>query len=52
MDLDFDDWMAYGIQKGWCGPPVCYVHDGLPFTDEEFEMEGNYRYFNKILQIK
>ena len=39
MDLDFDEWMKYGIEKGWCGPPVCYTHDGLPLSaqeDEEF----------------
>lgn len=39
MDIDFDEWMAYGIEKGWCGPPVCYTHDGLPLSmqeDDEF----------------
>ncbi|MFZ9715859.1 MAG: hypothetical protein ACO3CH_00180 [Ilumatobacteraceae bacterium] len=38
--IDFDEWIAIGISKGWCGPPVCYTHDGLPTTaaeDEEFE---------------
>lgn len=35
MDLDFDEWIKLGIEKGWCGPPVCYSHDGLPMTDEE-----------------
>ena len=38
MDLTFDEWMAYGIEKGWCGPPVCYTHDGLPMS--EHEMQG------------
>ena len=38
MDLTFDEWMAYGIEKGWCGPPVCYTHDGLPMS--EHEMHG------------
>lgn len=37
MDLTFDEWMTYGIKEGWCGPPVCYTHDGLPMTDEEYE---------------
>ena len=35
MDLDFDEWISYGIEKGWCGPPVCYTHDGLPMSDQE-----------------
>jgi hypothetical protein len=39
MDLDFDDWMSYGIKKGWCGPPVCYTHDGLPLSEEEYDLE-------------
>lgn len=35
MDLTFSEWMTYGIEKGWCGPPVCYTHDGLPMSNEE-----------------
>jgi hypothetical protein len=33
--LDFDEWIAYGIKKGWCGPPVCSTHDGLPMSEQE-----------------
>jgi hypothetical protein len=36
MDLTFDEWISYGIEKGWCGPPVCYTHDGLPMSDQEY----------------
>ena len=35
----FDEWLKIGMDKGWCGPAVCYTHDGLPTTakeDEEF----------------
>lgn len=39
MDLGFDEWMQYGIKKGWCGPPVCYTHDGLPMADEEMSSD-------------
>jgi len=38
--MEFSEWIRIGIEKGWCGPPVCYTHDGLPTTfaeDEEFE---------------
>lgn len=41
--MSFDEWMSIGIRRGWCGPPVCYTHDGLPTAfaeDEEFE-EGS-----------
>jgi hypothetical protein len=35
MALSYDEWMTYGIKKGWCGPPVCYTHDGLPMSEQE-----------------
>jgi hypothetical protein len=36
MDITFDEWISYGIEKGWCGPPVCFTHDGLPMSDQEY----------------
>ena len=27
----------YGMEKGWIGPQLCAVHDGLPMTEEEEE---------------
>jgi hypothetical protein len=33
--MDFNEWMKFGIENGWCGPPVCYTHDGLPLSIEE-----------------
>lgn len=33
--MNFDEWISFGIEQGWCGPPVCYTHDGLPMTEEE-----------------
>lgn len=39
-DLDFEDWVEYGIAHGFCAPGVCAMHDGVPMTsDEEDEME-------------
>jgi len=35
--MNFDEWIAFGIEKGWCGPPVCYTHDGLPMSTSEEE---------------
>lgn len=32
-----EEWMEYGWRHGWCSPPVCEVHDGLPMSDEESE---------------
>lgn len=33
--MEFSEWMKIGIDKGWCGAPVCYTHDGLPMSQEE-----------------
>ena len=34
-EMTFSEWMKFGIEKNWCGPPVCYTHDGVPTTVEE-----------------
>lgn len=41
--MEFSEWMKIGIEKGWCGPPVCYTHDGLPMSTSEEEefIEGD-----------
>lgn len=33
--MNKEEWLYYGWEKGWCGPPVCYIHDGIPTTDIE-----------------
>ena len=35
MGRSFDKWMTEGINRGFCGPPVCVLHDGVPTTGEE-----------------
>lgn len=38
--MDFEEWLKLGIENAWCGPAVCFTHDGLPTTqaeDEEFD---------------
>lgn len=38
--MNFDEWVKYGLDNKWCGPAVCYTHDGLPTSeaeDNEFE---------------
>jgi len=42
-EMEFSEWMEYGIKNGWCGPPVCETHDGVPLSAEEDDefMEGN-----------
>lgn len=33
--LTAEAWIEYGMRNGWCGPPVCFSHDGIPLTEEE-----------------
>ena len=37
------EWINLGVEMGWCGPPVCVTHDGMPMTGEEEDefVEGN-----------
>jgi len=44
VDIDltgFNEWMAEGIKKGWAGPPVCFTHDGLPLSEEEYDLDDS-----------
>jgi hypothetical protein len=35
--MDYREWIQIGIKNNWCGPAVCYTHDGLPTSFEEDE---------------
>jgi len=42
-DITFDEWLQIGLSLNFCGPAICYTHDGLPTSeseDEEF-VEGD-----------
>jgi len=39
--MDFDSWARIGYQAGWCSPPVCFIHDGVPMTASEDEQVTN-----------
>lgn len=42
-EMNFDDWLAYGIDNKWCHLPLCSAVDVLPMTiDEELEEELGY----------
>jgi len=36
-DIDFWDWLDFGIEKGWIGKPTCANHDGLEMTEEDYQ---------------
>jgi hypothetical protein len=38
--MTLDEWLEIGITNKWCGPAVCYTHDGLPTSEaEDIEFE-------------
>lgn len=42
--MTFDEWLKYGYDSGFCGPPCCAAHDLVPVTageDEELEAFGD-----------
>ena len=35
--MNFDEWIKMGYDMGYCTPPVCATHDGIPSTATEDE---------------
>lgn len=35
--MNREDWLRYGHDNGYCSPPLCCPHDGIPMTDIEVE---------------
>lgn len=35
--MNFNEWLKTGMNNGWCGPTVCYTHDGLPMSEVEID---------------
>jgi hypothetical protein len=36
--MSLEQWLAYGVEHGFCSEPVCATHNGLPSNEEEDEM--------------
>lgn len=36
-DSNIESWMYSGWLRGWAGPPVCSMCDGVPVTEDEAE---------------
>jgi hypothetical protein len=37
ITMSYTEWIQYGMENSYCGPPVCATHDGEPWTTEEEE---------------
>jgi hypothetical protein len=35
--MDFDEWLKFGVGKGWVSYPYCETHDGPPLSEEEYK---------------
>jgi hypothetical protein len=43
--MNYNEWIDVGVEEGWCGPAVCYTHDGLPTSMKEDvvnDLDGEY----------
>ena len=38
--LDFEEWLKYGYDQRWIGPPVCSNCDGVPVYEDEVEADA------------
>jgi hypothetical protein len=36
-NIEFEEWLQQGLSNGFCGPAICYPHDGLPLSEQENE---------------
>lgn len=36
--MTFEEWLVEGVSRGYCSPPVCNTHDGLPSEGDEDEL--------------
>lgn len=36
---NFDEWLAFGIEKGWITKPFCNTHDGYQYLTDEQERD-------------
>ena len=34
-NMDFETWLNFGIEKGYCSEQFCNTHDGYPMHDSE-----------------
>jgi len=41
--MNFDEWLKYGIENGFCTEQFCSTHDAMPLheTEERAWSEGN-----------
>ena len=41
-EMTAEQWLEYGYKRGFCGPPVCAMHDGVPASEgEAFLLDDN-----------
>jgi hypothetical protein len=33
--MNYEEWLQFGVENGFCSAPVCCVHDGMPMHETE-----------------
>lgn len=50
--MSFDEWLKLGFDLGFCGPPVCPDHDGIPMSfAEETILEADGEWCTHIVRL-
>jgi len=49
--LTYNEWLQAGLRAGYCGPAVCYTHDGLPLSNDEEEQFEEYEPCIHIIRL-
>lgn len=51
-DMSINEWLVYGVDKGWVSLPKCATHDGIAGTpEEEDEWEKGYDPCQVVLRV-
>lgn len=35
--MNMAEWIALGVERGWCSEPVCSTHDTIALTGDEYD---------------
>ena len=49
--MTHEEWLRLGLANGWCGPAVCYTHDGIPMSEAEESEFVDYDFCIHIVRL-
>jgi hypothetical protein len=49
-EMNFDTWLQYGVDNGYCTDQVCMNHAGVPMSDKEMD-DDNGDFFIHVVRL-